>query len=247
MNKIIAIFFSVQLVLIFSLCKTTYKKVDKVDFKLLTNELISRGYHVKIRTDKSPYSVVTAYPKTNVLDGDFQKICSIPDLTFFTMDKENLPTSFFGNLNGCELESIDYLNLRNLSFQEGVLCKLIVKKTFQKSLFLTNTNVSDADLACIRNVEKIDNLSLKGPAQKFTDEAFCNLMHSGIKLKSVDLRILTVSEKVVNCLLDLKDIEYFSFRKIKGRTADDMKKFEDLYFKRNGRKVIVDVFEYDSP
>ncbi|TGK92574.1 hypothetical protein [Leptospira levettii] len=247
MNKLIRLLLLMHIVLFSFFCNTSIKKNETADYNIIAKELIARGYYVKIRNAKSPYSVVTGYPNTNVLEGDFQKICSIPNLTFLTLDKEYMPHSFFENLSVCNLETIDYLNLRNTSLQEGVLCNLIVRKPFQTSLFLSNTNISDSDLPCIRKIEKIENLSIKGPSQKFSDEAFCNLMHSGLSVKTLDLRLLSLSQNAVNCLLDLSDIEYLSFRKIKGRSSSDMKKLEELYFKKNGRKVTVDVFEYDSP
>lgn len=68
-----------------------------------------------------------------------------------------------------------------------------------------------------------------------------------MSIKKVYLFHLSFSDKAINCLADLQGVVHFGFKKIKGRTASDMKKLEDLYFKKNGRKVTVDVFEYDSP
>jgi hypothetical protein len=229
-------------------CRTSNKQSvrDIVDYNLVAKELQNRGYFVKINTGKYVYSVVTAYPKTSILQDDLLKICSLPTLSHLNFENENLNISFFDNLESCDLTSLEYIYLHKVNLREGILCKFNGSKSDDIYLHLAKTNVGDVDLNCIGKFVAIHQLSLEGPNQNFSDEAFCELTRSNLKIKSFYINNLRISEKFMQCLADLQGVETFGFKKIKGRSASDMKKLEDLYFKKNGRKVFVDVFEYDK-
>ncbi|MCG6145304.1 hypothetical protein [Leptospira bandrabouensis] len=247
--KFILTKFFLIIVFVFFGCKSSNKSSakEKIEYNLIAQELQNRGYYVKINTVKYFYSVVTAYPKTSILEDDLKKICALPNLSHINIENENLTESFFDYLNNCDLTSLEYINLKNVKLREGILCDFNGSKSEDLYLHLTKTNVGDIDFNCIAKFNAIQQLSLEGPNQKFSDDIFCNLANSNLKLKSLHLRNLQISDKFMKCLIELKDIQTFGFKKIKGRTANDMKKLEDLYFKKNGRKVTVDVFEYDSP
>jgi hypothetical protein len=234
-------------IFIFS-CTSSLKETEPkiFDYKVIVEELQVRKFDVEVNTYKGLKSYVSANPNTTIIEGDLDKICKLPNLSQININSENLPISFFDNIQKCELSNLGLLNLRNLNFKEGLICNFNRVKREDFYFHLSNTNVSDIDLACIAQFQPFQQLSFSGPQQKFSDESFCSLCKSGVWVKSLHLKNLHLSDKAYNCLSDLKGIETFGFKKIKGRSASDMKKLEDLYFKKNGRKVFVDVFEYDK-
>ncbi|TGL20640.1 hypothetical protein EHQ47_13975 [Leptospira bourretii] len=217
------------------------------NYEKIVRELSKRNYDVEVNSHKGIKSYVTAHPKTLLMSNDLINICKLPNLRNLRIDNANLSIDFFDHLENCDLSSLSLFSLENIPWKDGIICSLSKKRKTQEYLYLDNTNFSDHDMGCISNFESIMSLGFHGPAHKFSEEAFCKLMQSGVKLDSFHLTNIDLSKKEFNCLLDLKNIDVFVFKKIKGRSASDMQKLEQLYFKKNGRKVLVEVFGYDSP
>ncbi|XDD46099.1 hypothetical protein AB3N60_15500 [Leptospira sp. WS39.C2] len=238
-------------ILVFYLCtcKVTSLKSENPEkiHESIVSELEKKSYYVKVNTHKGIKTYVTIYPITIVSENDLINICKLPNLRNLQINNANLPLNYFDHLERCDLRNLSLFSLDSVPWKDGIICNLSANINTLDYLHLTNTNISDHDLKCISKFQFFKNLSFEGPAQKFSEEAFCNLMRSEIKINALDLYNLTLTPKMFECLLDIKGIKTFGFKKIKGRTASDMKKLEDLYFKKNGRKVTVDVFEYDSP
>ncbi|MDF3820379.1 hypothetical protein P3G55_10735 [Leptospira sp. 96542] len=220
---------------------------EKIDYLTIVTDLQSRGYYVKVSNYKGIDSYVTAYPNTKMIDGDLQRICTLPNLRNLMIDNSKIPETFFDQLDQCNLSQMKLLSLKDVTLKNGVFCLLSEKNQFHDNLGFVNTNINDEGLNCLKRFEFLEELSFQGPVKKFSDESFCQFVQSNIRIKDLRLKNLDLSPKAYNCLLYLKGVEHFGFKKIEGRSANDMKKLEDLYFKKNGRKVIVDVFEYDRP
>lgn len=218
----------------FAQCNTTQKVEVKQasDYTPIVGDLQVRGYDVEINSHKGIHSYVTAYPNTKIIDGDLQKICTLPNLRNLMIENNKISESFFNQLDQCNLSQMKLLSLKDVTLKNGVFCHLSEKNQFHNNLGFANTNINDEDLNCLKRFAYIEELSFQGPQKKFSDESFCEFFQSNIRIKDLHLKYLELSPKAYNCLLDLKGVEHFGFKKIKGRTANDMKKLEDLYFKK---------------
>ncbi|TGK47298.1 hypothetical protein [Leptospira bouyouniensis] len=213
----------------------------------IQNELTSRGYDVEINIHKGIHSYVSAYSTTKVQSDDLKLICNLPNLTNIRFEGISLPAKFSVDINNCTLENLRNFRLDKVDLDQEFLKSFSRNGRFRGGIELSRASIFDQGLNYLSELKTLDNFGIRGPNEKFTDAGLCDFIHSGISIKRVYLFHLSLSDKAYGCLVDLHGVEHFGFKKIKGRTASDMKKLEDLYFKKNGRKVHVDVFEYDSP
>lgn len=188
---------------------------QKLNSTLIVSDLQSKGYDVEINSYKGTHSYVTAYPNTKMIDGDLQKICSLPNLRNLIIDNNKIAESFFNQLDECNLGEMKLLSLKDVAIKNGLFCQLSEKNQFHNNLGFVNTNINDEDLNCLKRFEFIEELSFQGPLKKFSNEAFCNLCKSDMKIKSFHLTNIELSPKEFNCLLDLKGVEFFGFKKSK--------------------------------
>lgn len=221
---------------------------QKLDKKIIVYELQKRGYSARIVDDRKGIdSFVNVYADTKIEEKDLKLICSLPNLVNMSFESNKIPTKFVEHLNECNLEVLQYFRLDRAEFDQRLLKSLAQDGKFKGGIDLLRTSIDDQGLSYLSELKTLDSIGIRGPNEKFTDTGLCDFIHSGISIKRVYLFHISLSDKAFGCLADLKSVEHFGFKRIKGRTASDMKKLEDLYFKKNGRKVIVDVFEYDSP
>ncbi|XDD46097.1 hypothetical protein AB3N60_15490 [Leptospira sp. WS39.C2] len=240
------IFIAFGLVLV---CKSNGKTEvnDLSKNKSIPDELISRSYDVEINMHKGIHSYVSAHSTTKVQSDDLELICSLPNLTNIRFESISLPVQFIDDINKCNMENLRNFRLDKVNFDQKFLKSFSKSGQFKGNFEFLRVAIDDEGLNHLSGLKTLDSLGIRGPNEKFTDVGLCNFIHSGVSIKRVYLFHLSLSDKAIDCLADLKGVEHFGFKKIKGRTATDMKKLEDLYFKKNGRKVTVDVFEYDSP
>lgn len=227
----------------------TDKKIhNSGDTLSIKSDLERRGYDIEIVNDKKGFdSYVTVDQNAEIRDADFEEICKLPFLRKIKYHSNQFSANFVNDILKCKLSELHSLNFKSSAFKEEILCSLSKEKGFNGRLTLSNVNITDVGLNCIAKFHFLQSLSISEPQGAFGDTDLCLLGKSNFEVKSIYFRNTKLSDSNFECLTELKGVETFGFKKIKGRTALDMKKLEALYFKKNGRRVDVDVFEYDSP
>ncbi|WP_125169793.1 hypothetical protein [Leptospira meyeri] len=247
-NKIVTCLLYLVFVSICS-CKTQSKTVDNnfSNSEGILFDLKTRGYDIDFNKRNGMETYVSISPTTKINSHDMKLICSLPNLNRIRIQGILIPDTFIKDLENCSLANLKSIRLDEVKFNAKLLCSINADRFFHGGITFLNTSLDDDGLNCLNGIQISENFTLYGSNEKFTEAGLCDFIHSGISIKRVYLFHLSLSEKAFGCLADLQGVEHFGFKKIKGRSANDMKKLEDLYFKKNGRKVHVDVFEYDSP
>jgi len=242
-NTIIILLFTI---LISVYCSASSNQIGFEPLKNINEDLISRGYKISFdRKSNEPY-YLKVMANTKVIEGDLRKLCSIETLTTIEFISNNFPVAFANELNYCPDTKINFIKFQKMKIQPPFFCHLNKLKLL-KELSLSEIDQMDNVLSCLENFNYLQRLELYGTSSDYSDEGFCKFSKSGVKIKNLYIGESSLSIKGYDCLLDFQGVETMSFKRWKNFSQAQMDAVADLYFKKNGKKIVVNTFEYNKP
>ncbi|TGN09084.1 hypothetical protein [Leptospira ilyithenensis] len=242
MKKIILIF---NLLIVLNACSA--KQTSDVKTNSDVEDLRQRGYTIDLIGDKGSKtsSHMSSSKDTKILSGDLTKICKIEKLYSMRFEDSQIPNSFDNEINNCDLSGLTLFRFFKSSVTPSLLCSFAKIKNFPH-LSLMAAGVNDLGLDCLTEMQSIGVFDLTGANNTYTDEGFCKFAQSGIKIKTLYMYDANLTQKGYECLAEIQGIETMSFKRWKNFSKQEMSAVKDFYFKKHGKKIVINVFEYDK-
>lgn len=214
-------------------------------------ELKGREYNLYYHEMKSKNNIeIRTSTKTLINENDFKLICSLDkniDLYFSSSDP---PKNYSEDFSFCA-NKLKKLSIFSINLVNDFYCNLWKIANLEK-LDLDQVNLSDSALTCLGKIKELKSLYITGssveerfPSNQFTDEGFCSFARSGIKIKHLEVHVTDMTQKGLDCITEIKDLDRFSFNMWRNFDEAEIMKIEEKFLKRNGRPLRAGTFQYE--